>query len=399
MIQQQQYEQHQQQHIAETVLVMQSGGSLGAYECGVYKTLARHNIGFDVISGSSIGSVNSTIIAASLRNLDTENSDRHESLIESAKKLEDFWLHSADNLTPAFLPFKVRSLVSAANTFIFGHPNAFIPIWFYPGGPLLHNAFTSPYLYDTTRFREILDKTINFESLRKKEDNNNKSSPVTPRLILTCTDIQKSEQVIFDSNNMDITSEHVSACIAYPFYGLKWTRINNKYLWDGALLNDTPIKAVMKSSPFREKKIIVSDTFPRRQENKLPNNFAEAWHRARDILFVDKSTNELDASNRLKEIFSLVDELHGIVSSAKIEDENLKKKVKEIEKVYNKIINKRGYIINELISIKRNEDEKSEHFLLEDWDFSSATIKELISQGEEDAERTMQVSKETRRIQ
>lgn len=180
---------------------------------------------------------------------------------------------------------------------------------------------------------------------------------------------------------------------------MKWTRINNKYLWDGALLNDTPLKAVMKSSPFREKKIIVSDTFPRRQDNKLPNNFAEAWHRARDILFVDKSSNELDASNRLKEIFSLVEELHGIVSSAKIEDEKLKKKVTEIEKDYNNIINKRGFIINELISIKRNEDEKSEHFLLENWDFSLATIKELISQGEEDAERTLQESKETRRIQ
>jgi NTE family protein len=193
---------------------------------------------------------------------------------------------------------------------------------------------------------------------------------------------------------MDITSEHVSACIAYPFYGLKWARINNRYLWDGALLNDTPIKAVMKSSPFREKKIIVSDTFPRRQENKLPNNFAEAWHRARDILFVDKSTNEIDASNRLKEIFSLVEKLHDIVSGAKIEDEDLKKKVKEIEKDYNNIINKRGCIINELISIKRNEDEKSEHFLLEDWDFSLATIKELISQGEKDAEKALQESRD-----
>ena len=63
MIQQQQYEQQQRQHKPETVLVMQSGGSLGAYECGIYKTLARHNIWFDVISGSSLGSVNSTIIA------------------------------------------------------------------------------------------------------------------------------------------------------------------------------------------------------------------------------------------------------------------------------------------------------------------------------------------------
>ena len=40
----------------ETVLVMQAGGSLGAYECGVCKVLAKHNIEFDIIAGTSIGS-------------------------------------------------------------------------------------------------------------------------------------------------------------------------------------------------------------------------------------------------------------------------------------------------------------------------------------------------------
>ena len=249
--------QRKQQQTPEAVLVMQGGGSLGAYECGVYKTLAKHDIWFDVIAGASIGSLNATIVAASLRNQEMKNLNRHESLIESANTLENFWLNSADNLTPAFLPFKIRSFLSAANTFTFGHPNALIPIWFYPGGILLHNAFTSPYLYDTDRFKKVLDKTINFESLTKKEaensndvvvadddasrnpsrhDNNNIVTHTLPRLILTCTDINKADLVIFDSHNTDITAEHVSACIAYPFYGLKWTKIDNRYLWDGAYL-------------------------------------------------------------------------------------------------------------------------------------------------------------------
>jgi NTE family protein len=404
MIQQQQYEQH----TPETVLVMQAGGSLGAYECGVYKTLAKHNIWFDIIAGASIGSVNATIITASLRSRGIENLDssstRHEASIESAEKLEKFWLHSADNLTPGFLPFKLRSFLSAFNTFTFGHPNALIPIWFHAGGPLLHNGFTSPYLYDTTRFRNVLEKSVHFESLRKKEkdgddkinNNRNNATRLLPRLILMCTDIQKAERVVFDTDNMDITAEHVSACIAYPFYGLNWIKINGRYLWDGSLLGNTPLKAVIKSSPFKEKKVIVSDTFPRRQENKLPNNFAETWHRARDILFVDKSSNELEESKRKKEIFSIVQELYDIISNVKIEDEKLKNKVKEVKKNYNNIIKMRGDIIDELISIKRNEDEKSDHFILEDWDFSLATIKELMSQGEQDAERTLQESKKRR---
>ena len=37
----------------ETVFVMQGGGSLGAYECGVYKALANHGIKFDIVSCTS----------------------------------------------------------------------------------------------------------------------------------------------------------------------------------------------------------------------------------------------------------------------------------------------------------------------------------------------------------
>ena len=39
----------EERNLAETVLIMKGGGSLGAYECGVYKTLAKHGIKFDVM--------------------------------------------------------------------------------------------------------------------------------------------------------------------------------------------------------------------------------------------------------------------------------------------------------------------------------------------------------------
>ena len=56
-------EKRQEESPLETVL-MQGGGSLGAYECGVYKTLVKHNIKFDIVSGNSIGSLNAAIITA-----------------------------------------------------------------------------------------------------------------------------------------------------------------------------------------------------------------------------------------------------------------------------------------------------------------------------------------------
>lgn len=47
----------------ENVLVLQGGGSLGAFGCGVYKALAKSNIKLDIIAGTSIGGVNAAIIA------------------------------------------------------------------------------------------------------------------------------------------------------------------------------------------------------------------------------------------------------------------------------------------------------------------------------------------------
>ena len=58
----------QKQALVENVLILQAGGSLGAYECGVFKSLAKHNIWFDIVAGTSIGSVNASVIVDSLRN-------------------------------------------------------------------------------------------------------------------------------------------------------------------------------------------------------------------------------------------------------------------------------------------------------------------------------------------
>jgi NTE family protein len=48
---------------------------------------------------------------------------------------------------------------------------------------------------------------------------------------MTCTDIQRSESVTFDSDNMEIDADHVIACTGFPFYGLPWTKKDGLYLW------------------------------------------------------------------------------------------------------------------------------------------------------------------------
>ena len=113
---------------SETVLVLQGGGSLGAYECGVYKTLARHDIKFDTIAGTSIGAVNAAIIA-SMQRIDSNNNN-------TADTLERFWIALAENIIPPisslFFPNKVRSVLSSIYYTVYGNSKAFIPRWFMP---------------------------------------------------------------------------------------------------------------------------------------------------------------------------------------------------------------------------------------------------------------------------
>src|SRR5919202_175771 len=69
----------------ENVLILQGGGSLGAFGFGVFKALANSNIKIDVIAGTSIGGLNASIIAGS-----KEEQDHPE------KALEQFWLELAE---------------------------------------------------------------------------------------------------------------------------------------------------------------------------------------------------------------------------------------------------------------------------------------------------------------
>lgn len=86
---------HKHEIGVENVLVLQGGGSLGAFACGVFKAFAKKNIKFDIIAGTSIGGINGAIAAGSMN-------DKPE------KDLERFWLdlaRSSYNIIPDIFTF------------------------------------------------------------------------------------------------------------------------------------------------------------------------------------------------------------------------------------------------------------------------------------------------------
>lgn len=344
----------------ETVLIMQGGGSLGAYECGVYKTLARNKIKFDIVAGTSIGAVNASIIAGS-------KSDK------SAEALENFWLEMSETFTPHLENDKLRAFFSSMYAATYGNANGFRPIWFTPN--FFHFSFNWPYLYEIYPLKETLQKYIDFKNLKSRE---------RPRLLVTSTDIQKGRPVIFDSQYDHIAAEHVLASAGYPFYGISWTQIKGRYLWDGTLLSNTPLREVIYASPRCDKKVYIISLFPKIHED-LPKNMFEAWHRARDLMHVDKTDHSVMMSKVISRYLALIKEMHDIIIHVPLND-NMKKRFEKVEPEYHKLAKERGAIIKEVIRIERKEES---FFIFEDADFSLTTIRKLIEQGKKDAERVL----------
>ncbi|HXT84211.1 MAG TPA: patatin-like phospholipase family protein [Verrucomicrobiae bacterium] len=377
----------------ETVLVMQGGGSLGAYECGIYKTLEKHNIKLDIVAGTSIGAINASIIAGSKGQ-------------SPAKTLEEFWMEIAEKIIPSFLSDNLRSIFSSIFASCYGNKNIFEPIWYSPNTFKYNSLFYNytnfpPHLYDIKPLKDTLSKFIDFDKINYyyKTNITNKSKQkkdavrFTPRLIMSSTDIQKSEPVTFDSDTMKIDADHIVACAGFPFYGLSWTEKDGRYLWDGSLLSNTPLREVINASPKNHKIVYIVNLFPKNQK-EVPKNMFEIWHRARDIMHTDRTEHNIHMSKIISKHLEVMKDMHDLLNNIKIE-ENMKDLFFKIEKEYHKLATDRGTIIKEIIKIEREEEKEKTHFIFEDADFSVKTIQQLIKQGEDDAEKALQINRKS----
>jgi NTE family protein len=143
---------------------------------------------------------------------------------------------------------------------------------------------------------------------------------------------------------------------------------------------------VIHASPKYDKEFYIVDVFPR-QQKEIPTNMVEVWHRARDIIFMDKTDKNIQMLSNFERYLSLLKKINNILNAddARI-DEKTKARLKELEPEYDELAQRRGAIVKELTRISRGE---KMHFLLEDADFSQYRIKKLIEEGEEDAERAL----------
>jgi NTE family protein len=394
------------------VLILQGGGSLGAFGCGVFKTLANSNIKLDIIAGTSIGGINAAIIAGS-------KDAKHPELL-----LEQFWLELSESFVdfdkvtlpssaslPKFIEklllvlpsnnyyyhhhfptasseqenystikaneraIKMKQLRSFYSSAIFGNDKMFKPRW------RQETALTDPeyfapqnwtYMYDLAPLVKTLEKYIDYNKLKP---NGNPTS----RLILTAVNVLTADPLTFDSSKQQITSKHILATSAYPLYNFPWIEVEDGvYAWDGGLLNNTPLREVIDASPVNDKRIFLVENYPKRV-NALPKNLPEVYHRARDIMFSDKTVYNVKMSKVITLYLRYIEELYQLIETHTDLTKVDPKQLKRIRKKYKKYKQERGAEIKDIFYITR--DEPFPH-MYENADFSPETIKNSIKEGE-----------------
>jgi NTE family protein len=367
----------------ENVLILQGGGSLGAFGCGVFKALASNNIKIDIVAGTSIGAVNAVIIAVG------KQEDHPE------KVLEQYWLELAEGstssyseslpqYTPSLEDTKLARISQAKSTLSFygsalhGNKKVFIPRW------KPEYCFTDPqyfapnnwtYLYDHSPLVKTADKYIDYNKLKPNGNPN-------ARLIITAVNVLTAEPLIFDSLKEEITAKHLLAATGYPTYYFPWIEVKEGiYAWDGSLLSNTPLREVIEASPVKDKRIFLVENYPKNID-KLPANLQEVQHRARDIMFSDKTVHNVQLSKAITYYLRLIDDLYKMLESRFNSEENSKEdkeKFEDIRARYKRVSEKHGAEIKGVHYITRSESDPS---LYENADFSLGAIKNSIADGE-----------------
>jgi NTE family protein len=204
----------------QRALVFQGGGSLGAYEAGVYQALyekitkidkenetkdsLRRPV-FDIIAGTSIGAINSAILVSYVKENKTWEG--------SSERLNEFWDYvskgSTVDIIPGFSSWwdywhsingafasgeAARRYYSSKEFAIFGVPNVFSPLSPEPDKKFcdFHNTW---YRYDSQPLKRSLERFAKFPIATSFDE----ESYSQPRLILVSVDVAEGVPVTFDS--------------------------------------------------------------------------------------------------------------------------------------------------------------------------------------------------------
>jgi predicted acylesterase/phospholipase RssA len=198
----------------QRALVFQGGGSLGAYEAGVYKAtyelLSERDIKlgregkplFHIVAGTSIGAMNAAVLVSYVK--------ENKSWQGSADRLTEFWEYMATESFMDVIPgfnewwnywhYFNKDLASSESARRYYGTKQFmlrgVPKVFSLSKTLEDRRFLDPvntwYLYSNEPLKRSLEKFAKFPIATSYQNNE-------PRLLLVSVDVQEGSTVVFDS--------------------------------------------------------------------------------------------------------------------------------------------------------------------------------------------------------
>jgi len=270
--------------LGQTVLVLQGGGALGAYQAGVYQALHEADVEPDWVIGTSIGAINAALIAGN------EPGDRLDALREFWRRVEHGHAFELP-MASLFAPLRTMSAVFG------GIPNFFEP------NPI---AFLSQHIslgsdnagyYSTEKLKATLADLVDFDLMN--------AGPT--RITVGAANVQSSDMRYFDSQDTDFDVRHIMASGALP-PAFPAVRIDGELYWDGGIVSNTPVEAVFDDYPRRNSLVFAVHLW--NPVGDEPKTLWDVTNRQKDIQYTSRAASHIKRQRQLHKLRHVITKLY-----------------------------------------------------------------------------------------
>jgi NTE family protein len=268
----------------QTVLVLQGGGALGAYQAGVYQGLSEAGIEPDWVIGTSIGAINAALIAGN------EPANR-------LARLQEFWLRVRDS---AYLGDNVWAAWGAAfanfGVVMRGVPGFFEPNRHAVWGLHHRSGVDQASWYTTEPLKQTLGELVDTDIINARQT----------RLTVGAVNARTAEMRYFDSREMPIEIAHIMASGALP-PAFPAVTIEGEPYWDGGVYSNTPIECVFDDRPRRDSLIFSVNLW--QPQGPAPESIWQVMGRMKDIQYSSRGLSHVARQQQLHRLRHVVREL------------------------------------------------------------------------------------------
>ena len=354
-------------------LVLPGGGARAAYQVGVLKAISElipDNNPFSIISGTSAGAINASLLAS-----------RSQSLKEAVEVLSGVWCNFKTNKV-----YRTETTVMLKSIFQW-------LLTVSSGGVLAKNPKS---LLDNLPLRQLLEDTINLEGIKNNIDKGNLDA-----FAITAASYSSKKSVTFFQSEEDdidwerflrvgvkndILIDHLMASIALPLI-FPAVKINNEYFGDGAMRQATPLSPAIR---LGAEKLLIINTDSKSPNNQLTDNqiypsIGEVGGYMLDALFTGGLLSDLERLDRINQIIENSGNNSVQTSNKKMKHLDYcvispSKDIKKIAKERYKDVPYSVKLLMKGLGLKNREESELLSFLL----FESSFTSSLIQLGFED---------------